>query len=225
MDPGALPAYATGRMDKGGVRELFDGLALEYAHERDLQPSFLAQKREVLALLDGAGGRLLDIGCGPACMEGDLLSRGFEVVGLDVSLEMLRHGLQRLRAHPFGHRCRLELGDVERLGFRDASFDAVICMGVLEYLAAYDRAISEIYRVLRPGGVAVATVPNRLSPRHVAGAAARLAKRALGRPREYAPNRCIPWRMARQLRRQGFHLLAHRYCGTQFIVSATRERL
>lgn len=209
-------------MDKAGVQELFDSLALEYVRERDAQPSFQRQKREVLSLLEGSEGRLLDVGCGPACMEEDLLARGFTVVGVDASMEMLRHGERRLAGHPLRHRCRLEPGDVERLQYPDGSFDAVICMGVLEYLAAYDRAIGEIHRVLRSGGLAVLTVPNRLSPRHVLDAALRWAKRAVGRATDEPPNRCIPWRLAALLRRHGFRVLARRYCGTQFILSARR---
>ena len=173
-------------------------------------------------MLDGAAGRLLDVGCGPACMEEEFLVRGFEVVGIDASTEMLRHGRQRLAGHPLRHRCVLEPGDVERLRYGDAAFDAVIAMGVLEYLPAYDAAIAEIRRVLRPHGLAVITVPNRLHPRHVAQEALQLAKRAAGRSVEAPPNRCIPWQLKGLLERQGLRVAARRYCGTQFIVSARR---
>ncbi len=42
--------------------------------------------------------------------------------------------------------------DVESLGFRDASFDAAVCWSVLEHVPSPQRAISELFRVLRPGG-------------------------------------------------------------------------
>lgn len=209
-------------MHKARIRQLFDGLALEYVQERDVQDSFLAQKRVVLEMLAGSTGRLLDIGCGPAAMTRDLLQRGFEVVGVDLSLEMLRHGMQRLAGHPLRHRCRLEPGDVERLRFADESFDAVLCMGVLEYLPAYGRAIGEIHRVLRPGGVAVISVPNRVSPSHLGLALLRTAKRLAGRPLPFVPNRCVPWLLDAQLARQGLPGVESRYCGAQFIAKRTR---
>ena len=62
---------------KTGVQELFDGLAAEYRQERDKQLSFLAQKRIVLEMLSGLGGRLLEVGCGPAPMVDELLARNF----------------------------------------------------------------------------------------------------------------------------------------------------
>jgi SAM-dependent methyltransferase len=51
-------------------------------------------------------------------------------------------------------------GDIEKgLTFPDASFDSVICIEVFEYLDDYQRAINEIYRLLRPGGKAFISVP------------------------------------------------------------------
>src|SRR4051794_21739310 len=85
--------YAMPFLHKAGVQLLFDGLALEYASGRERQPTFVAQKQIVLGMLADAAGRLLDVGCGPAVLEGELLRRGFDVTGIDMSIEMLRHGL------------------------------------------------------------------------------------------------------------------------------------
>lgn len=49
--------------------------------------------------------------------------------------------------------------DLRALTFPDAGFDAVVCLDVLEHIEAVDRALAEIARVLRPGGVLVATMP------------------------------------------------------------------
>src|SRR5260370_25436688 len=61
---------------------------------------------------------------------------------------------------------RFRVGDMERLPFPDDTFDAVVCLGVIEYLAADDRALREIWRVLRPGGTAVISTPSAISPLH-----------------------------------------------------------
>lgn len=52
------------------------------------------------------------------------------------------------------------IGDAARLPFDDDSFDVVSCIEVLEHLFEPQRAATEILRVLKPGGVLIATVPN-----------------------------------------------------------------
>lgn len=55
---------------------------------------------------------------------------------------------------------RIEFGDVQvGLPYADHSFDSVICIEVFEYLDKYDAALTEIHRVMRPGAIAVISVP------------------------------------------------------------------
>ena len=72
----------------------------------------------------------------------------------------------RARRH-FGDR-HLSLNglvsDVRALPFPAASFDVVYSMGTIEHFAESDTALQEIFRVLRPGGVAIIGVPNRWDP-------------------------------------------------------------
>lgn len=221
---------------KAVVGEIFDGLAPQYVRERDAQPSFRAQKRIVLEMLEGVRGRVLDVGCGPAVMEADLLERGFEVAGVDVSAEMIRHGKARIAQHPLQARCHLRTGDVESLPYPHGFFDAVIAMGVLEYLPDYGPAIGEIRRVLRPGGVVVLTVPSRISPYRLLRSALDLARRNAG----FVPNRCVPFLLDRRLAAAGLLKLDAAGCnlglhgalegvraapwlGTQYIVKAGKR--
>lgn len=54
----------------------------------------------------------------------------------------------------------VEQGDIEHgLGFPDGSFDGVLCLEVFEYLAHVEPAIEEIFRLLRPGGYLILSVP------------------------------------------------------------------
>jgi ubiquinone/menaquinone biosynthesis C-methylase UbiE len=215
-------AAATWQSAKAQVEALFDSLAAQYVREREREFSFLSQKRIVVKLLEGVHGRLLEVGCGPAVMLPDLLAAGFEVQGIDVSGEMIRRARQRMAGHPLEKRCRLAVGDVERLHFSDACFDAVLCMGVLEYLPRYGQALAEISRVLRPGGVAVLTVPNRASAYHAARAAYQgvrnLERRLRGRrgPSKLPHNRCLPWRLDRELAAAGLAKLESRACNFIF---------
>jgi ubiquinone/menaquinone biosynthesis C-methylase UbiE len=217
-----MPQAATPRQAKATVRELFDSLALDYVRDRERQVSFRSQKRIVIELLSGTKGRLLEIGCGPAVMTPELLAMGFEVQGIDVSSEMVRRAGQRMAGHPLEKRCRFALGDVERLQYPSNTFNAVVCMGVLEYLPRYGRALGEMCRVLVPGGVVVLTLPNRASAYHVARsgyAALRSLERQLrGRvaPESVAHNRCVPWKFDRELTDAGLRKVQSQACNFMF---------
>jgi ubiquinone/menaquinone biosynthesis C-methylase UbiE len=207
---------------KAQVEALFDSLALEYLRERERQFSFLSQKRIAIEFLGGARGRLLELGCGPAPMMPELLAMGYEVHGIDMSSEMIRRARQRMAGHPLEKRCKFSVGDAEQLEFPQASYDAVLCMGVLEYLPRYARALAEVGRVLKPGGIAVFALPNRASAYHVARGAyvtLRHAERRLrGRqaPLPMAHNRCVPWMLDRELESAGLRKVKSRACNFMF---------
>lgn len=206
------------------IRGYFDAVAREYLLEREEQYSFVAQRELVLELLPARLERVLDIGCGPAVMESKLLERSGEVWGIDASPQMIAYGRARMVNHPDGRRCHLSVGDIEKLSFKHAYFDAVVSMGVLEYLLSYDQALAEMHRVLRPGGIAVITVPSRVSAYHRSRGSVEalrgLAKRILGRPpaqtRRLVTNRCVPRRLDRQLEHAGFRRVEARFCNFIF---------
>lgn len=120
---------------------------------------FQVRRNRVLELLPERLGRVLDVGCGPGVMVEAVLARGGTFEGRDLSPEMIREAREK-----FGHlaNANFKEGNIERLDLPDAAFDQVIAMAVLEYLDTPDRALAEIARVLRPGGVAVITIPKRL---------------------------------------------------------------
>lgn len=207
---------------KANVEAMFDSLALEYVRERERQVSFRSQKRIAIDMLAGTRGRLLEVGCGPAVMTPELLAMGFEVHGIDMSKEMVRRARQCMTGHPLEKRCQFELGDIERLRFAPGTFNAVLCMGVLEYLPQYARAVAEIERVLAPGGIVVLAVPNRASAYHVARAgyvALRSLERRLRRrsaPPGVAHNRCVPWKLDRELAAAGLRKVESQACNFIF---------
>jgi ubiquinone/menaquinone biosynthesis C-methylase UbiE len=212
------------------VRSYFDSLADEYARGRETQSSFRAQRAAVLGLLASARGRILDVGCGPALLAPHLLELGFEVWAIDLAPEMIARGHARLAAHPERHRVHLLVGDAERLAFPDAFFDAVVSMGVFEYLASYGPALDQVRRVLRPGGIVVLSLPNRLSTYHVAREAIVMlraaARRALARPGHAASppvNRCVPRLFDRELARHGLAPRRARRGGAQYVVQAQKR--
>jgi ubiquinone/menaquinone biosynthesis C-methylase UbiE len=205
---------------KSEVRRMFDEVAQGYFQEREEHAQFQKQKAAVLELLAGERGRVLDVGCGPAVMQEDLLKRGFEVWGIDASSEMIRSGRQRILPHLNGGRCHLLVGDAEALACPDSQFDAVISMGTLEYLPSYARALAEMHRALRPGGTIVLSVSNRLAPHNLARSAREWMRRLAGRD-VLRLNRCLPWRLDREVEAAGFRKV-ETAIGRQYIVKAIK---
>jgi len=98
-----------------------------------------------------AGATVLDAGCGSGRIFRYELAPGCRVVGVDIGAE--------LRDNPnAGDRVR---GDVQRLPFADASFDAVLGSHVMEHIPEPEKALAEVARVLRPAGRFLLLTPNR----------------------------------------------------------------
>ena len=204
------------------TRSCFDREAQAYLLEREGQHSFLVQRELVLELLPPGSLRVLDAGCGPAVMAEPLLDRAYQVYGVDLSPRMVAYARTRMLNHWGALRCHFSTGSIERLAFADGYFDAALSMGVLEYLPSHGRALAELHRVLRPGGTVVLAVSNRACLYHATRGAAQAlraaARRLLGRADSLAPapNRCLPWRLARELERAGFTGVEGRFCNFIF---------
>lgn len=123
----------------------------------------MAFRRRALRLLDWLelrdGERVFDCGCG---MGFYLMTIGalrqVELVGLDGDTERL-HWAQREQVP-----AALLSGDILKLPFPDASFDKVLMSEVLEHISDDRVALSEIYRVLKPGGILALSVPHARYP-------------------------------------------------------------
>jgi len=98
--------------------------------------------------------RVLDLGCGDGGTSGPWLVRsGYQYVGADVSPTGLRIAADR------GLKVQ-QLQIDEQLPFADDTFDAVVCIEVLEHLFALLDFVIEARRVLKPGGIFICTTPN-----------------------------------------------------------------
>ena len=119
----------------------------------------MAYRRRARALLDYLdlhdGDRVLDCGCGFGVylmMMGKL--RNLRMVGLDGQLSRLQ--MARRERVP----ASLVSGDIHNLPFADESFDKILMSEVLEHLSDDRRALRELYRILRPGGILAISVPH-----------------------------------------------------------------
>lgn len=96
---------------------------------------------------------VLDIGCGTGWIGEPLTREGIEVIGVDNDPGALRDARQRE-----SETIRVNI-EASGLPFDDQTFDGVIAKDILEHLVRPGPAVEEISRVLRPGGVAVVSVP------------------------------------------------------------------
>ena len=128
--------------------------------------------RDLFASLAGSEGRLLEIGCGIGVDSIQLAGCGFEVTGVDLTesaLEVAREFAVRREVS-----IDFEQGNAEDLAFPDQSFDAVYSFGVLHHTPDIEKAVSEVHRVLRPGGTAYVMLYHRYSLVHLVHQALRL---------------------------------------------------
>ena len=111
---------------------------------------FKAETQWLSRELDGAE-KVLSVGCGPAVVEAALSESGFEVVGLDVSVEALRCAPDSVRTVS---------GSAEAMDFEDRCFDAVVFVVSLQFIENYHEAIRESERVLTTSGKLVVMLLN-----------------------------------------------------------------
>jgi ubiquinone/menaquinone biosynthesis C-methylase UbiE len=130
------------------------GFFLYFLDEANKLPGAMAWKS---AIVDGLhlqlGMRVLDIGCGVGTDAFELASRvgpnGF-VTGVDLSETLIAEAIRRMVGRSVSPI--FEVGDAQALRFSDCSFDAVRTERMLMHVPNAKQALSEMARVLRPGG-------------------------------------------------------------------------
>lgn len=137
------------------------------------------------------GMHMLDAGCGTGHFSAVAAGRGAHVTSLDVGERLLAKVATKCDSQRI-------VASVERMPFGDQTFDIVLCTEVLEHLRSPRAGVSELTRVVRPGGRLIITTPNR-----VWLPALRLASRLRLRPYEGIENWVWPRTLCRWLRESG----------------------
>jgi ubiquinone/menaquinone biosynthesis C-methylase UbiE len=106
------------------------------------------------ALGDARRGRLLDVACGPGVVTATLAPEASSVVAFDATEAMLEKAKARCAKAGLSN-IEFRSGNAENLPFRDAEFDGVVTRLAIHHFANPQRALDQMFRVLRPGGAAV----------------------------------------------------------------------
>lgn len=224
-------------VSKNEVAEHFSSLSHVY-NERNYQlagrrakyPDIAIRHRYFLEMLEGTSGRVLEVGCGSGQMQLDLARRGYEMYGLDIATGMVQATRKLLNEKLPAYKPRLLVGDIEALGFPNNFFDIVLAAGVIEYLRSDDKSFREFSRVLKPGGMIILSVRNKLNLARpittgrdllqsapVLGSGINAANKALRAMLSLPPNggipgkRHIPSQLKRALRQAGLEPSDHSF--------------
>jgi demethylmenaquinone methyltransferase/2-methoxy-6-polyprenyl-1,4-benzoquinol methylase len=144
--------YDPGAQRGEKVRALFDRIARRYDLINDVQSFGLhrAWKRKVIELAAvKSGNSALDVCCGTGDIAWRLNRAGVDVTGLDFSPEMLVLAAKR---KPASSSIRFIQGDALKLPFADTTYDIVTIGYGLRNLASWEGGVTEMARVLKPGG-------------------------------------------------------------------------
>lgn len=135
---------------------------MSYKH---LFPTYRARYRFVesrlAALLSDPVDRLLHLGAGEGDIDPLLARFAREIVSCDINADDVARAAERNRDLA---NVRYAVEDALALSFPDASFDSVVCLEVIEHVGDPERLLSEIRRVLKPGGIVVLTCPSHEFP-------------------------------------------------------------
>jgi ubiquinone/menaquinone biosynthesis C-methylase UbiE len=172
--------------------------------------------REALSVAPGQ--RILDVGCGPGFYCAELAEQAGpsgSVLGVDSSPAMLELAARRCAGRD---RIELRQADAASLPAADASFDAALCVQVLEYVADPSAALAEIHRALRPGSrVVVWDIDWATVSLHALDSA--LTARVLRAWDEHLAHPSLPRTLGPRLREAGFEQIrmdAHPFCTNRF---------
>jgi len=128
----------------------FDAIMNHYDLQRRLEVVF----DQLLGKNDLEGCKLLDAGCGTGYFSRRSLARGANVFSVDIGFNLLNEARKK-------GATKAVASDITMLAFADDTFDVVISSECIEHTPSPDVAVSELVRVLRPGGTLVITCPNR----------------------------------------------------------------
>ena len=124
--------------------------------DADREYEDLADRMAIRKLLPEKMGKFADIGGGYGRLAKEYIDRAETSIIFDYSQTELADAKKT-----FGDKIETRAGDIYELPFKDNELDALMMIRVTHHLKKLDKALSELYRVLKPGGIAVIEVANK----------------------------------------------------------------
>ena len=148
------------------IQHLFDQKAAswsrKYGPHGSLRPRLYIFEKQLSELLKPPAA-VLDFGCGTGNLTCHLSACGYALTGCDISHEMIAWAKKNNSKASVSWE--ILPTDWQELPFAANTFDAIVVSSVFEYLVNIEIVLGELWRVLKPGGFVIATVPNS---RHIA---------------------------------------------------------
>jgi ubiquinone/menaquinone biosynthesis C-methylase UbiE len=129
-------------------KDFWEGTGREYEDQAD--------RMAIRKLLPKRMEKFADIGGGYGRLANEYLKRARKVYLFDYSKTELKQAKEI-----YGDKIETKAGDIYELPFRDNELDGLMMVRVTHHLKYLDKAVAELYRVLKPGGVAVIEVANK----------------------------------------------------------------
>ena len=155
-----MKPYNTDQTKKEEVREMFDNIAPKYDllnHTLSMSIDRVWRRRVVGEVRRAKPGRILDVATGTGDLAIEMARRiaGVQVLGVDLSEQMLAVARRKIEARGLDGRIVLDRGDAERLAVADASVDvATVAFGVRNF-GDLGAGLRELARTIKPGGKVV----------------------------------------------------------------------
>ncbi|MFB6246901.1 MAG: class I SAM-dependent methyltransferase [Candidatus Pacearchaeota archaeon] len=143
-------------------KQVWDDIAEEW-HEFKQNPS-----KNVIKFLENKKGKILDIGSGSGRHLLEVNKENKEFYLTDFSEKMIEFAKKRAEELGIKNKTHFEVSEADSLPYKNNFFDAIICIATLHCLQTEEKrlnAISEIYRVLKPGSETLIEVWNKNSDR------------------------------------------------------------
>lgn len=98
---------------------------------------------------------ILDAGCGNCSHSIHLEKRGYKVQGIDYSEAILESARENINGRRLGDRIKVQREDILSLSFGNETFNYIFCWGVLMHIPDVEKAIAELARILKQGGMLI----------------------------------------------------------------------
>ena len=164
-------------------------------------------RQSTIAIADGIGGRILDVGVGTGLSLSEY-APSTRLCGVDISEPMLRKAQSRVRSLGLKNVETLAVMDAKNLAFADCAFDAVVAQYVITAVPDPEATLDDFVRVLKPGGELI--LINHIGAESGPRRAFELAFAPLARRLGWRPSRPVAPREIRAARHGGVTLTERR---------------